>query len=186
VTGRLRSYSDRIVIADCRRLASVRGRPPDDLTALDRYIDPGSEVLVTTRLDSDDALNRHAVELVQRHITAFHKSDDAALLHSFPFGCKLDVQTGGVYRTRYQQNAFLSLFERPGGPDVQGVLRDNHTQLEKSFPLTRDFSLLGWLQVLHGTNVSNAVNRNDEPTHGLDLQALFSQDPAVVRGGPVG
>jgi hypothetical protein len=181
VVERLRGYSEHIVVAECRRHASVRGKAPDDLMALDEFVDPDSEVVITTRLDSDDALNRCSVEQIQRHATAFSRSGGDFLLHTFPLGCKLDAVDGRVYRTWYRQNAFLSLFER-AGTDPKGVMQDNHVKLETRFsPLERDFSLLGWLQVLHGSNVSNALNRHDEEAHGLDLRALYGLEGSSAR-----
>jgi hypothetical protein len=181
VIERLRALSDKITIADCRAYTSVRGKAPDDLRDLDKFVAPGSEVVITTRLDSDDALHRSAIELVQRHAAPFKDSVDPVLLHSFPLGCKLDIGDRRLYRTRYQQNAFLSLLERAGN-NVEGVMIDSHTRLEKRCPLTRDFSILGWMQVLHGTNVSNSLNRHDEPVDGLDLLESFSQDLAAAQG----
>jgi hypothetical protein len=181
VTDRLRALSDKITIADCRRYTSVPGKAPDDLRDLDKFVAPGSEVVITTRLDSDDALHRSALELVQRHAAPFLDSVDEVLLHTFPLGCKLDVTEGVLYRTRYQQNAFLSLLERTRNK-VEGVMIDSHTRLEKRCPLTRDFSILGWMQVLHGTNVSNSLNRHDDPVEGLGLLEWFSQDLAAAQG----
>ncbi len=172
IVDRLRGYSERITVADCRRTSGLRGNHPDDLRDLDPYIDPDAKVVISTRLDSDDALNRGAIAQIQRHAGAFWGSSEELLLHSFPLGCKFDAVNGLVYRSRYQQNAFLSLFERPGN-NVQGVMRDSHTRLEKLCPLERDFSLLGWLQVLHGGNVSNHLTRQDVQADDLDLDALF-------------
>lgn len=172
VVERLRGFSDRITVAECRPMSSQRGNHPDDLRDLDRYVDPASEVVISTRLDSDDALNREAIAQIQSHARTFLESSDDLLLHTFPLGCKLDVVNRLVYRSRYQQNAFLSLFERPGN-DIQGVMRMSHTKLEQFCPLERDFGLLGWLQVLHTGNVSNQLRRGDLQVHGLDLDAMF-------------
>ena len=172
VVERLSGYSERITVAECRRVSSIRGKHPDDLRNLSRFIDPERKVIISTRLDSDDALHRGAVEQIQRHASTFWASPDELRLHTFPFGCKLDAVNGLVYRSRYQQNAFLSLFERCGD-DVQGIMQESHIALEKRVPFERDFSLPGWLQVLHGGNVSNRVTRDDAQVDGLDLQALF-------------
>lgn len=181
VVERLRGYSDRITVAECRRQSSIRGKAPDDLRDLDKFVDPGSAVVITTRLDSDDALNRHAIEQIQGHAPAYAESPGEHLLHTFPLGCKLDAVNGQAYRTWYRQNAFLSLFERAGN-DVQGVMRDSHVRLEKLFsPQVQDHAVLGWLQVLHGGNVSNSLNRHDEPADELDLGALYSLHGASGR-----
>jgi hypothetical protein len=172
VVERLRAQSERIRVASCRLRSHARPHP-GDLRDLARFIDPASEVVITTRLDSDDALNVSALAQIQRYASTFWESDDEALVHTFPLGCKLDTVNGHVYRSRYEQNAFLTLFER-GENDVLGSLSANHTRLERAHPVVRDFSLLGWLQVLHGGNVSNEVNKNDLLVDGeLDVESLF-------------
>ena len=158
-------------MAECRRTSGLRGKHPDDLTELDRYIDPDTKVVISTQLDSDDALNRGAIARIQRHAGAFLGSSRTSCCIRSRLA-QFDAVNGLVYRSRYQQNAFLSLFERPGN-DVRGVMRENHTRLEKLCPLERDSSLLGWLQVLHGGNVSNHLTHQDVQVDDLDLDALF-------------
>src|SRR5690606_7652860 len=103
----------------------------------------------TTNLDNDDAI---AVDFVER-------LQDAALRHS-PAALFLRrgliVQGDELYLRDDPDNAFCSVAEPWDVP--QTAWRDWHTLLHQHFDPVSIPGHPGWLQVVHGQNVSNRVH----------------------------
>lgn len=125
-------------------------------------IAPETEIVVTTRLDNDDGLHRRAIERVQEHIADFVDSGQERLVHSFPHGYRLAAQTGQVYATTRPKGPFLSLLERRGKGAPLGALCMNHMRVRDRFPTVQDEELRGYVQVIHGGNLVNALRDDDE------------------------
>jgi len=119
-----------------------------------------SDILLTTNLDNDDAV---AVDFVERLQSAARTETPAALF----LRRGLIVHGAEVYLRDDPDNAFCSVSE--GRDDPQTAWRDWHTLLHTRFRAVNIPGAPGWLQVIHGQNVSNRV-------HG----ALTS--PAAYRG----
>jgi GT2 family glycosyltransferase len=119
------------VAADARDITGARG-----------------DVLLTTNLDNDDALARDFVARLQR----------LAVAHP---GSALFLRTGLVLRgdalfLRHDaNNAFCSVSEPWQRPVT--AWRDWHTLLGEHLPVASVDGDPGWLQVVHGQNVSNRV-----------------------------
>lgn len=123
-----------------RSLAEVLGRMPD--------------TVLTSRLDNDDAL---ACDYMERTAAA-------------AVGCRPDPRIGivitqghircatRVYALSHRCNAFTSWLERTEGPDgpltAMGIA---HMDARLAGPLVQVPGPSGWLQVVHGDNVSNKV-----------------------------
>lgn len=125
-------------------------------------LEPDTEIVVTTRLDNDDGLHRRAIERVQEHIAEFVESGQERHVHSFLHGYKLATETGQVYTTTRYNSPFLSLLERRSEVAPVGALCMNHTRLPDRFPTTQDEELRGYVQVIHGGNLSNSLRDGDE------------------------
>jgi Putative rhamnosyl transferase len=88
-------------------------------TAIDRLLDPPTELVLTTRLDNDDALHRDALARVQGSV-----SDFVPEFLNFPNGYRFVRADGQLYGVRHASNPFLSLVERVSrGPATRALRR---------------------------------------------------------------
>jgi len=114
------------------------------------------KAVVTTRLDSDDAISRGYIGAIQAHVDDFIQSDYPTMLLNFPRGFQLDHETGRLFFDWMPRSSFHSLFERPGG-ELTTVLAGNHSKFHEIHPTTHDDSIPAWLMVIHGGNVINTL-----------------------------
>lgn len=109
-------------------------------------VDPGGRV-VTTNLDNDDGL---AIDFAAR-ISAADPRHAAPVAVYVPRGL---VRHGAeLYEVIDRTNAFCAVAERADRPVTCWV--DWHTLLPKHMPVVEVGGGPGWLQVVHGRNVSN-------------------------------
>lgn len=108
--------------------------------------------LITTRLDSDDAL---AVDFLAAVQARFARQDLEFV--AFPRGLQLD-RSGAVYRADYVSNPFLSLVERRGAGPWRTVYAAKHAEASGVAAVRVVPAPPMWLQVVHDLNVSNIVN----------------------------
>lgn len=110
--------------------------------------------LITTRLDSDDAVARTFIERIQHEARSAGEVD--RLVVDFPVGLQVD-RTGSVYADHLQSNHFVSLVERRVAARPVTVFADAHPKLRRHAPIRRVMTEPMWLEVVHGSNVSNSV-----------------------------
>ena len=143
------------------------------------YVDPSCDVLITTRLDSDDGVHTGYVEAIQAHAEAFMRAGHATWLLNFPRGFQLDHRTGELYFAWSPASAFHSLFERePAG--TRTVLHGSHLTMHRWHPVAQDDSLAAWLMVIHGGNVANRLVEDAQPAP-VERLARFGR-PAAYAG----
>jgi Putative rhamnosyl transferase len=114
------------------------------------------QAVVTTRLDSDDAIARRYVEAIQAHADAFVESDRGTLLLNFPRGFQLDRASGRLFFDWMPRSSFHSLFERIT-TTLTTVLAGNHAKFHEIHPTEHDDSIPAWLMVIHEGNVLNTL-----------------------------
>lgn len=105
----------------------------------------GLKSVITTRLDSDDAVSPSYIDDVQRAVFG-----NRTEIVSFNLGW---LRCNGLYyKTFWLANPFLSLWERGDRP--RSVYAWEHGQLSR-MPGFRSYSRRNWLVDIHGGNVSN-------------------------------
>lgn len=105
-----------------------------------------SPYLVTTRLDSDDAISRDHLASVQG---AFRQQDREFI--DFPFG--LQSFHGHLYNVYWPSNPFLSLIERVSDDgQVTTVFCVAHDRVTDANKVKRILRSPQWLQILHDSN----------------------------------
>jgi N-acetylglucosaminyl-diphospho-decaprenol L-rhamnosyltransferase len=104
--------------------------------------------LITTNLDNDDGLAVDFIERVQGVRTAHHRA--AIYLQNGLVG-----SSQGVYLRRDRRNAFCSV--RENWTDPATCWADWHNLLGDSMPVIEVGGDPAWLQVVHGSNVSNRI-----------------------------
>jgi hypothetical protein len=104
--------------------------------------------LVTSRLDNDDGLHRDYVKLLQDQVRVGTEE-----VLDFPWGI---VYCNGVpYLSHQKSNAFIALSEPLQG--VRTVTAGRHNEMSRRYRVRSIGSGPAWLQVVHGSNVSNKI-----------------------------
>ncbi|WP_405372079.1 MULTISPECIES: glycosyltransferase [unclassified Microbacterium] len=127
------------------------------------------DLLVTTNLDNDDALADDFAARVQA-LARQHGRSAIYLSNG------LIARGDELYGRRDDHNAFCSVAESWEAPGT--AWRDWHTLLGRHYPVVTDRGAPGWLQVVHGGNVSNRVRglRTSPSRH----RALFGAELDVL------
>lgn len=121
----------------------------------------GAERLITTRLDSDDAIARdylHAVRVAALVSAARNRAIGSAAGRSgvfLNFTHGLQLYRGRLYRISDLSNSFISLIEPAENPKT--VLVDGHQQLNRHGPIVQIPKRDMWIQVVHGVNLATTV-----------------------------
>lgn len=131
-------------------------------SSMARYIRPEVGVVVSTRLDNDDALHCHALQRVRRLVGRFLETGHDRWLHNPMFGYRLAIKDERAFAVAMPNSPFLTLFERIS-KDVRpiGALSGHHSHMHERYPTFHDVSTRWWLQILHGGNVSNQIRPMD-------------------------
>lgn len=178
---RIRAFDRRIRIALLTPYVGVpagRTRPPDPTEYVPAdvrlvvpsygprpYVPPDTEIVISSRLDSDDALSRHAVQRVRDHVDQFLETGHHRWVHNPMKGYKLDVVANRLYAASMPGNPFLTLFERVV-EDIPLVspFTGSHTRMHERYPLYEDHGPRLWLQIIHGGNLSNSIRARSGDT----------------------
>lgn len=104
--------------------------------------------LITTNLDNDDGLANNFIERLQSSFTP----DVRAAVY---VDSGLIMAGEALYLRRDPQNAFCSVYEDLTDPLT--CWADWHNRLHLHMPVVHLRGAPGWLQVIHGNNVSNRV-----------------------------
>jgi len=137
--------------------------------------------LITTRLDSDDAIATDHLAAVQGQFARQER-----LFVNFTRGVQLD-RSGAVYRRDDVSGPFLSLIERrnPGTPPLTVYAAAAHTRARALAPVLEVHAPPMWAQVVHGSNLMNIVNgprispRVVNERFALDL--AYRREPSLPR-----
>lgn len=111
-------------------------------------VDRERSALVTTNLDNDDGLATDFIDRVQSVSTTHERT--AIYLHDGLVG-----SSRGVYLRRDRRNAFCSV--RESWTDPVTCWANWHNLLGESMPVIEVGGDPAWLQVVHGSNVSNRI-----------------------------
>ncbi len=140
--------------------------------------------ILTSRLDNDDALARDYMERTADAAAGLNPDPRTAIVITEGF-----IRSGArAYRIRHPCNAFTSWLERTDGPDeVMTAMGIVHIDAAKFGPLVQVPGEGGWLQVVHGGNVSNKVrgtriapDRLAERFHPGALVGLEPSSPVAI------
>ncbi len=141
---------------------------------LSKYIDAGSDFLVTSRIDSDDALACNYISDVKKQLKPVEKPE----FFSFTNGAQHFEQEGVTYSVRHKLNHFVTLIEPlsgSGSEEFYSVLRYNHTELSKHHRVNYIKTTEPmWLEVVHGNNLINGYTPKYKYSQfKADANALF-------------
>ena len=136
--------------------------------------------LLTTRLDSDDAIARDFMASVQREFTPTD-----GLFVDFPRGVQID-RGGSTYLYDQLSSPFLTLIERRrAGTPPRTVYAARHARAREWGPLREVNAPPMWVQVIHGTNLLNmtvgARISPDVVNDRFDLELVYRRDVSPLR-----
>jgi hypothetical protein len=140
----------------------------------------GAELLITTRLDSDDGICRGFIEGLQR---AVGKGE----MHVLEYPNGYVWHQDRIYSDYQPCNPFSTLIEPlPNGShsDFRTVYCVSHPNIAELAPIVCVSTQPAWIQVVHGANLSNKVRGIRQPitkvvgTFELDIRRLQSAEKA--------
>lgn len=113
-----------------------------------------ADVLITTRLDNDDALHRLFIKDIQQRVIKQYTGRTCAI--NLQHGLRLDLETSMAVSVFKLSNPFISLVE----PfiridDIKTVWARQHTHIREIAPILEVKGWHKWLQVAHADNVKN-------------------------------
>lgn len=168
---RIKRYAADGVFLPVRRASVDRAELLADIRA---SVGREREVLITSNLDNDDGLATDFVDRLQRVATPHPRA--AVYLDN-----GLISGPGGLYLRRDRRNAFCSVRETWKDPTT--CWSDWHNLLGHAMPVIELGGAPGWLQVVHGRNVSNRVRgrlvagEHYEPQFGMLLAGTETPAP---------
>jgi hypothetical protein len=170
----------RIAAADERiRIVAVPAATRPGQLLVSHYVRPDADVVISSRLDNDDALSRRALRRQREHLDTFMASGEVRQVFNPRLGYKLHLPSGRVYRASAASNPFLSMFERsPEAAPLLGALSGNHARMQSSHATFQDREEHLWLQVIHDRNVSNSLRPGDVE---VDPEVLAGEDFQVLQ-----
>ncbi len=125
-----------------------------------RHIEPGNYDLITTELDSDDAIHRDLIRTIQ----ASYQSSGKSTLISFVHGLILDLKGCCLYPMGYAFHCPTFVEQRSM---AQSVYRWPNSEIPaEKIELIPEHPY--WLQVIHSLNVVNNLESQPQRTIGLD------------------
>ena len=107
----------------------------------------GYDILISTRLDSDDATPANYVEVVQKIA-----QEGLEGIISFPVGKQTFVNTNKSYKVRYVQNHSTSRIEKSG---FETIMVYDHTQVTIDQEHLFETKEPMWEEIVHGGNMLN-------------------------------
>lgn len=148
----------------------------DDVRALAK---PGEDLIVTTRLDNDDALSSDFVHRVQAAAV------DAPAQTVLNFTQGIAMRNGRLYTASDHSNPFTSLVERDL-PTMETIWAKSHHELGEKWTIVQVPSQPLWLQVVHGENVTNRIKGKLVADTDIIDSFKIRSDVAAHRVSPAG
>jgi hypothetical protein len=117
----------------------------------------GAPYLMTSRLDSDDAIGRDYLGAVRGAFDGW-----APVVLEAPSGLRLDARSGALYHASWRKGAFLTLIEGRSDRPLTVYARP-HMRMDEVAPLRAVPLEPAWVQVVHGGNAANRVGDDPVP-----------------------
>jgi len=136
------------------------GSQTEGINKIREEITSGFDLVLTTRLDSDDSLAPNFVEEMRR---AAHLNADDTLEREdgfvvcFPNGVEHDTPSEEWFGREYPGNPFIGFLE-PATEDAKMIFHKAHYEMPKSYP-TANVETVDpmWCIRVHGGNVANVI-----------------------------
>lgn len=116
------------------------------------YLSSDAEIVVTTRVDNDDALNKEMMEQIRLHVL---KGNSSGKILSFYYGYQYVVKLNMIVKRRSVNNHYLSLVEPAA--KFETVMKFMHNKAAEYAPIEKVGvdKRVYWLEVIHEKNLMN-------------------------------
>jgi hypothetical protein len=132
---------------------------PVAVDSVREHADLSAGWLLTSRLDNDDAIHPHFFEAIRRHAVEGRRE-----FLNVPRG--LIIAGGKCFRKSISANPFIAFSEPSSDPKT--VWAEQHGLLASVAPVRQVPLRDGWIQIVHGGNLSNTVRGVRVPASWLD------------------
>lgn len=139
--------------------------------------------LLTTRLDSDDAVATDFLATVQREAGQALEAGEVPVFVNLPHGLQLD-RLGRLRRCRLRSNHYISLMETRSEDPPETVFVVRHPDAHTVAPVREVQTPPMWLEVLHGSNLMNDVRGAPCGDDVLDERFAITL-PCPLQQGPL-
>ncbi|MDH3221756.1 MAG: putative rhamnosyl transferase [Gammaproteobacteria bacterium] len=112
-------------------------------------VDPDTDVLITTRLDNDDAFHEDALQVIREQV----QNTRSNLCVNLRFGLELKGNEAEVISHRY--NPFSSMIEFPENGEYRTIFATAHGKISSIAPVRQIVDQPYWLRVIHDRNITN-------------------------------
>jgi hypothetical protein len=135
--------------------------------AVASVLDDDTDLLITSRLDNDDALHERALRTMHEYIEPFSRSSHDAFLVRFPRGYRYEESSGRMFSSYWMDSPFITLFEKldEDRKNLRNVYFAQHPRIHLEVATHLEESIPAWLQVIHG----RAQSTNPEALAGVAL-----------------
>lgn len=140
IADRLRRFDARIEVTS------------DPVSPLPADLGADADVVISTRIDSDDGFKDTALATIESYLPRFLAGADPVRVVCLKHGYYIHHQRRVAYQGRGW--SFQSMFERGGGP-CRGVLVESCDDLNTTYPTWMHDSEAAWSRVVHGGNLRN-------------------------------
>ena len=150
---RVRAYESESPAIRVRTVAA--GDAPGAIPArVAELVPPRPSLLLTTRLDNDDAVSTDFVERVRA--AALMDSDEVP--HVYVFTSGFELSEGRLYWRSFPRSPFASLLEQhvPGRAPTT-IMAAEHEAVDQLAPVRAITDPPAWIQVVHAGNVLNRI-----------------------------
>lgn len=115
-----------------------------------------NEIVITTRLDCDDAISKNAISSIQNESLGIISSTNftSSFIVNFIDGLVYDVNSKLLLKASLSSNPFISLVNLDSDND-NSVYTYQHNTVKKYFKIIDIYNQEIWLQIIHGNNLLN-------------------------------
>lgn len=125
----------------------------------------GTENIIQTRIDNDDALDIHAIQNIQDS----YMKDQSRRVIIFPYGYIIELSSRKLFVMEYWSNNSPTLIQPASMPKT--VFQWDHSKINTNKTIPKEYikDRSYWLQVVHSQNLLNSVKPNSVKKIHLDM-----------------
>ena len=150
----------------------------DAVNQLAASVADDGRLLITSRIDNDDAVVPEYLAKARRMALRFHTGKRSAV--AFSHGVRVNLETSRARQLQIPRSPFSTLVET--APPWRSISWYPHTVLDNAMPLTSISTAAPmWLQTLHGRNVANGENWDLYEKHSIEAGHYAAIFPELKR-----
>jgi hypothetical protein len=166
IADHLRALDPRIrlaMIGPRKEHDAVRARADDVITSWQaaRAMRAGTEILIQTRLDSDDALHPLYLQDLVDELPIFLASESRDWLRVAASGFQYDIESRKLFRREFPRGPFQSYYQLVLPDRPASSIPAHHGRATLEVIGMASYHRQSWIQVVHGGNLRNSIVSRD-------------------------